>query len=174
VDGGGGSGGDPGGGRALRWFQRGHGRSGVRSAWVDVDLEGILCVLRGEVDAGTPEILATGQLDLGDLDGMPLTVTDAVLLPDGRVCAPATAEDSPDAVADGPVSGSVLIIMGEGGSVMQVPLPPPVSGAKVEGLAITGADGDRVGLLVVIDSDDTMVPSLAVNLTLDLHPTHPV
>jgi hypothetical protein len=58
-------------GGRLRWFQRGHGATGVPSARVDLDLEAVLDVL---VDGGDPAAIVPGDVhgyDLGDVDGAP-------------------------------------------------------------------------------------------------------
>jgi hypothetical protein len=156
-------------GDRLRWFQRGHGRSRVASASVDVDLEGIIATIRGEGSVAAIELGEVRRYDLGTMGGWPLTITDAVTLPDGQVCVSATAEDAPDAVADGPVAGSVVAVLGEHGAPIVLPLPAPLATHKVEGLAVVDVlDDDTVGLLAVVDQDDPDVASLAIHLTLHL------
>jgi hypothetical protein len=57
------------------------------------------------------ELVSARRVDLGRLDGVTLGFTDAALLPDGRVMFLAAAEDAPDAIADGPITGSVLGVL---------------------------------------------------------------
>jgi hypothetical protein len=128
----------------LRWFARGNLRAGVPSASVDVDLAALL---RG----GPVEVRSPRTYDLGAVDGVGLTVTDAVALPDGRVLVSAAAEDTPNAVDDGPVVASALALL-DGSAVLDVVALPEVDGAvaKVEGLALL--EPGRV--LAVVDEDD--------------------
>jgi hypothetical protein len=96
-----------------------------------------------------------------------LAVTDAVALPDGRVLVSAAAEDTPNAVDDGPVVGAALALL-DGDRVTDVaPLPESGSGAyKVEGLAVREVTGDGVRLLAVVDADDPDAASVRLDLTL--------
>lgn len=153
-------------GERLRWFQRGHGRSGVPSASIDLDLAALVTSIVGRADPAAVPLGAVRRYDLGVLDGCPLAITDAVPLPDGRVCVAATAEDAPDAVADGPVTGSALALLGDHADVQVLSLPSAVATLKVEGLAVAGTGDGTVELLAVVDQDDPEVASLAVHLLL--------
>jgi hypothetical protein len=157
----------------LRWFQRGHAGSGVPSTSVDLDLSAVVAAVQGRRPSGTVEVGGVRRYDLGCMDGLPLAITDAVALPDGRVCASAAAEDTTDPVADGPVAGSALALLGTDGDVEVVPLPPDVASHKVEGLAIEGVDGTVVRLLAVVDDDDPAVASTAFHLSLQTGPGSP-
>jgi hypothetical protein len=98
------------------------------------------------------------QYDLGAIDGVPLTFTDATLWRDGLLYT-AAAEASPDAVRDGVVAGSAIGVIDDAGRTRWTPLRDVDGGpfgAKVEGVA----PGDDVDALwVVIDVDDPTVPS---------------
>ena len=96
---------------------------------------------------------------------MGLAVTDAVALPDGRVLVSAAAEDTPNAVDDGPVVAVALALL-DGPRVAAV---APLSGEphKVEGLAVLSAAPDLV-LVAVVDADDPDAPSLLLDLTVRL------
>jgi hypothetical protein len=153
-------------GDRLRWFQRGHGPTGVPSASVDLPLDALL----GAVTDGPREVEVRDvrRYELGSVAGLPLAITDAVVLPDGRICVSATAEDAPDAVADGPVLGSVLAVLGDRPhDVEVVRLPDTIATAKIEGLALRDAAGPPYRLLAVVDDDDPTVASQALDLTLD-------
>lgn len=152
----------------VRLFNRGNGAvvDGVLpvDATCDVDGDWFDALLRGEpVEA--PSLRGVVQWDLGQLDGVRVTFTDASLAPDGAVWFTAAAEASPDTYADGEVAGSVVGQLDETGG-WWVPVVDPASPRphKVEGLAW---DGDRLGL--VVDPDDTTVA--AVWLEAVLHPT---
>jgi hypothetical protein len=154
-------------GDRLRWFQRGHGPTGVPSASVDLALADLLATIDGRLRATALEIGEVRRYDLGAVGGLPLAITDAVVLPDGRICVSATAEDAPDAVADGPVLGSVLALLGDApGDVEVRSLPAAVADRKIEGLAVVDADGPAVQLLAVVDDDDPAIASLAIHLEL--------
>lgn len=51
--------------------------------------------------APVPKIFNVVQYDLGSIDGVKLTFTDATVANDGAICFVASAEGSPDAVSDG-------------------------------------------------------------------------
>lgn len=152
-------------GDRLRWFQRGHGRQLVASASVDVDLADLLAAVAGERDPASVRLGGVERYDLGRLGGLDLAITDAVRLPGGTVCVAATAEDAADAVADGPVAGSVLATLDPDGPTV-VSLPAELATRKVEGLAVDRVEGDRVHLLAVVDEDDPTAGSVAAELVL--------
>lgn len=155
-------------GDRLRWFQRGHGRSGVPSASVDVDGSAVVAAVTGGIEPGQLHLGRVRRYDLGTLEEWPLAITDAVTLPGGGVCVSATAEDSPDPVADGPVAGSVLALIDDE-DVLVVPLPREVAGHKVEGLAVARTGGASVELLAVVDQDDPLAASTALVLEMRRH-----
>ena len=108
----------------------------ARVSWPDLALEDV-----APVDAGT-------------LDGVGLGITDLARLPDGRLLASYAAEDTDDAYADGPVTGSAVGILGEE--------PRRLDGSwKVEGLWSDGRE-----LLMVTDADDSAQPALLLRATL--------
>jgi hypothetical protein len=107
--------------------------------------------------------------DLGEVEGVGLAVTDAIALPDGRVLLSAAAEDTPNAVDDGPVVATALALV-DGADVLAVAPIPEVDGQvhKVEGLALRGFRGGRVSLLAVVDDDDPDAPSSELDLAVEL------
>lgn len=157
-------------GPMLRWFQRGSGAKGVASAGVDVDLAALVEAVRRERDPAEVEITAVTGYDLGDAGGVALAITDATLLPDGRILVSAAAEDAPDAVADGPIVGAALAVLDDADVVTVVPMPDADDGSawKVEGVAVESVEGDRLEVLVVVDQDDPGAPALALRLDVDL------
>jgi len=154
-------------GDRLRWFQRGNSAAGVPSASVDVDLAALLRAMTGAPD---DRIAVSGvrRYDLGTVSGVALAVTDAVVLPDGKVLVSAAAEDTPNAVDDGPVVGAALALIDDRTVVAVAGLPAAGGVApKVEGLAVRGTTPDGVRLLAVVDVDDPIVPSQALEITLE-------
>jgi hypothetical protein len=149
-------------GEVLRWFARGNLSAGVPSASVDVDLPGLLDALR---TGGVPAVRDPVRYELGEVHGVGLTTTDAVALPDGRVLVSAAAEDTPNAVDDGPVVAAALALLDQRRVVAVAPLPE-VEGrvAKVEGLALVELSDGGCRLLGVVDDDDPDRPSTELQL----------
>lgn len=153
----------------LRWFARGNLAAGVPSASVDVDLLSLMQAVAGRGDVAQVQVRHPLTYDLGVAGGVGLTVTDAVALQDGRLLLSAAAEDTPNAVDDGPVVAAALALV-EGEDLLDVVPLPHVGGrvAKVEGLAVLHAFDDGVQLLAVVDEDDPGVPSLCLELRVVL------
>jgi hypothetical protein len=157
----------------LRWFQRGDRRAGVPDASIDVRLDDLLAAVVGDVHAADVrfgevrryDLAAAGLQEVGDV---PLGVTDAVALTDGRVLVSAAAEDTDDPVADGPVSASALVVLdGERVSAgVEVPASPDGTVHKVEGLATVTETAGAVELLAVVDADDPTLASPLLRLTV--------
>lgn len=129
--------------------QRGNG-PGRQNALVRLDLAAALAML----DAGRlgpAAIVEVVPVDLGELDGVPLSLTDLARGPDGLLCFAAAAEATDDPYLDGACAGSAIGVVGPAGEVARLwPVAPIV---KIEGLAC-GGDGD---LLLVADADDPAV-----------------
>ena len=156
-------------GDTVRWFQRGNLAAGIPSASVDVPLEALVGAVLGRVGAAAVPVAGLRRYDLGEVAGVGLAVTDAVALPDGRTLLSAAAEDTPNAVDDGPVVATALALLA-GDRVLDVtPLPTPGGRVhKVEGLALRSVTGDEVHLLAVVDDDDPTVPSAQLELRVQL------
>jgi hypothetical protein len=156
-------------GDTMRWFNRGNLAAGASSASVDVPLEGLVDAVLGRGDVASVPVGRTRVYELGEVEGVGLAVTDAIALPDGRVLLSAAAEDSPNAVDDGPVVATALALVDDEEVVAVTPIPE-VDGHvhKVEGLALRRVDGDEVHLLAVVDDDEPDTPSTAIDLRADL------
>ncbi len=145
-------------GDRLRWFQRGNAAAGVPSAAVDVDLSAVLSGAPAEV--GGPR-----RYDLGTVGGVALAVTDAVALPGGRVLVAAAAEDTPNAVDDGPVVGAALALLDDERVLAVAAVPGgPAGPYKIEGLAVRGLAPAGVSLIAVVDADDPLAASRRLDL----------
>ncbi|MGY2065270.1 DUF6910 family protein [Blastococcus sp. SYSU DS0619] len=156
-------------GDVVRWFNRGNLRAGVRSASVDVPLAALVGAVLGRGEAAEVPVDRPQEYELGEVEGVGLAVTDAVALPDGRVLLSAAAEDTPNAVDDGPVVATALALV-DGDAVVAVAPIPEVGGHvhKVEGLALRDVGDGVVRLLAVVDDDDPAAPSAALDLRVEL------
>ena len=154
-------------GDRLRWFQRSNAAAGAPTAAVDVDLAALLAAIRGTGTADSIDVGGLRRYDLGTVGGVALGVTDAVALTGGRVLVSAAAEDTPNAVDDGPVVGAALALLDDDAVRAVVRLPDlPDGPCKVEGLAVREETADGVRLLAVVDADDPATPSLRLELRL--------
>jgi hypothetical protein len=156
-------------GDVVRWFNRGNLAAGVPSASVDVPLESLVAAVLGRADAASVPVDRPLVYDLGGVEGVGLAVTDAIALPDGRVLACAAAEDTPNAVDDGPVVATALALIDGERVVAAVPIPE-VDGHvhKIEGLALREIRDGEVHLLAVVDDDDPEAPSAEIALRVVL------
>lgn len=156
-------------GDRVRWFSRGNLAAGAPSASVDLPLVALVGAVLGRTDAGAVPVTQSHRYELGEVDGVGLAVTDAVALPDGRLLLSAAAEDTPNAIDDGPVVATALALV-DGGRVLAVTPVPEVDGHvhKVEGLALRAVDGGTVHLLAVVDDDDPAGPSAELDLRIEL------
>jgi len=143
-------------GSTVRLFSRGNGRpqDGLLpvNATCDLDLETLRGYLRDPGHHVPPGPANPQPYRLGAIDHVPLGFTDATVW-GGVVLYSATAEVSPDATRDGPVTGSAIGVIDSAGLARWAPLTDPdgrPSAVKVEGLA-AAPDG---GLYVVLDHDD--------------------
>jgi len=151
-------------GGRVRLFNRGNGawRDGEppRNASCDISWLEFHAYLQDPARQAVPAVRNIVQYDLGALRGSPLTFTDAASTASGLLYT-AAAEDSPDAVTDGAVAGSVVGLLdgtargrwielrnAEGSLVLE----------KIEGLCpARGRDGL---IYVVVDADDPARPSI--------------
>jgi hypothetical protein len=133
----------------LRLFQRGPGRSAKASFTVDVNLD----VLTG----APPRVLEVTNYDLGVLQATFLAFTDAVALGRTNAVYLAVAEDTADGIADGPIHGAGIGLIGTAGARWDAINEPDgsVSRRKFEGIALDAAGG---GWLLT-DPDDPKLPA---------------
>jgi hypothetical protein len=132
---------------SLRLFHRGAGLE--PSAVLDLNLS----VLNG----APPHIISASPYNLGQLRGVPLHFTDATVLGD-RLAYLAVAEDTPNAIDDGPVVGAALGFL-HGSSAYWTPIleaSGDLSTRKVEGIAMNPQSGVVYG---VTDPDDPDKPA---------------
>jgi hypothetical protein len=148
-------------GSRVKLFQRGNG-AGCVDAVVGVDADAFRAfVVEGAPDP--PAVLSVERHELGVVEGVRLTFTDACARADGAVVVCAAAEASPNAVDDGTVFGCALGVLGRTlGPILDE------SGArytgKPEGLALDPRDPSRAW--IVVDPDDPAMPALLLTLAL--------
>jgi hypothetical protein len=127
-------------GEKVTLLHRGSGAEPFANASVDVPLEAFF--------GGAPRALAVRRFDLGKIGAVPLTFTDAAALGGDRLLYLAVAEDTPDAIADGPVLGGAVGVIEPGGARytrLLLSSGEPFTG-KAEGIALDS--GGRSGFLV--------------------------
>lgn len=135
----------------LLLAQRGNGR-GRENAVVLLDLSRVLRDLEnGQLSAAT--LLQIVPLQLPELDGVPLSLTDLSVAPSGALYFSATAEATESSYLDGACVGSVLGCLDEHLAIVELTLLSPA--VKIEGLAFQ-ADGRP---LLVADADDPAIAS---------------
>jgi hypothetical protein len=157
-------------GDTLRLFGRGNGaaRDGMEpiNATCDLGWSELLEHLAAPAAAPPPAPTNIVRYDLGALGEVPLSFTDAALWRDATLYS-ATAEESPNVVDDGPVSGSAIGVIEATGRTRWTALTEP-SGAvfrgKVEGLLPSDENDDRI--FVVVDADDPDAASLLCTVEL--------
>ena len=104
-----------------------------------------------------PEALAVQSIELGQVNGTPLSFTDAAALPDGRMVFTCVAENTWDSYEDGPCVGAAVGIIASDGTLQQIQLFEERH--KIEGVHAR-LHGDVIELLLVTDADNETVPAL--------------
>ncbi|WP_045226589.1 DUF6929 family protein [Methyloterricola oryzae] len=154
---------------SVRLFNRGNGeaRDGLQpvNAICDLDWEELKDYLDDPDEKRVPKPGGIRRYDLGNLRGVRLTFTDATVSTQGLLYV-ASAENTEDAVSDGPVAGSAVGLLGDDGEARWTALCEAngsLSAAKVEGIC-TGAGAGEIYLTV--DADDPAQPSELLKVAL--------
>ena len=145
----------------LLLFQRGNKKHSA-NAIVRYSLPAFLESLRAEKPP--PLVPLTQQFfDLGKVNDVPLTFTDAAALPNGDLLFSAVAEDTDDSYNDGLCAGSAIGIIAANGTLRWIKtLAIPL---KIEGVDAHRV-GDDLAILAVTDADDIAVPSKLLSFTV--------
>jgi hypothetical protein len=148
-------------GNELRLFQRGNKRH-PKNAIIGFPLSALRDILiAGRTDPLTPSTI--DPVDLGQIDGIPFSFTDAAALPDGSIVFTAVAEDTDDAYDDGCCVGALVGIADTNGRPRRLHrLEQPY---KVEGVDAR-LDGGLIQLLLVTDADDANIPATLFSATI--------
>jgi len=149
-------------GDEMRLFQRGNHRDS-ENAIIRFALPAFLEVLRGEGESAI-EPIAIQKIDLGKIDGIPLSFTDAATLPNGNMVFSAVAEDTDDTYNDGPCRGAGIGLLDRDGHLLRMlRFDAPY---KVEGVDAR-VDGEAIRLLLVTDADDPAIPAVLFSATME-------
>ncbi len=134
-------------------IQRGN-KGSSRSASIRFDLQALQVWLLNALRPPTPQQII--PIDLGSVEGIPLTPTDGIALPDGRWLLSAAAENTESSYLDGPCAGSALALFDAQGDLLA--LHALEGSPKVEGISVW-TDGHTQRLLMVTDADDPQLAS---------------
>ncbi|MDB4975673.1 MAG: hypothetical protein JWN48_4014 [Myxococcaceae bacterium] len=162
-------------GDSLLLFQRGNGatREGRASISAIGELswsrfQGYLAAAaENESPLEVPPLRSIAPYDLGQVDGVPLSFTDATPGATGELVFLASAEASTDSTTDGAVVGTRVGLIAADGSARMATLEDEAGRPtllKAEGIVLDRHDASRAW--VVVDMDDPVVPSLLLEVRL--------
>jgi hypothetical protein len=148
-------------GDRLWLFQRGNTDQGLNIV-AELDLEQVMTSIRSDHRIDCDELAQITGYDLGQLDGVPLTFSDATPLADGLVVFTASAEDP----GSGEIHGSVVGTIDGDGCVQR--LRTIDRRWKVEGV-YASIDARVIDFLFVCDQDDpdTASPLLSAAMPVE-------
>lgn len=153
-------------GDRLTLLQRGN-LNNPKSACVSLSLSDFHAMASGTISASDAIELRIVEYALGDIRGVPLCFSDAVVLPNGDLAFCAVAENTGDSYNDGTCVGAAVGIIKADGSLYSVlPLAHP---HKVEGIEAS-VQGSLVHILLVTDADDPEQPALLLSADIDGYP----
>ena len=116
-----------------------------------------------------PVAASVNDFDLGSVDGVPFSITDAAALQAGSWVFCAVAENTDDSYHDGACMASIVgTVDSQGRIARQYRLQ---GNPKVEGIAVVNADlltGSGLQLLLVTDADDPKIASQLLRVSLPL------
>ncbi len=145
-------------GERLHLFHRGSGD----------DLSAIVEVEASAIGAEAVTVLAFTRCDLGTAAGVPLTFTDATGCGDAMIYL-AVAEDTPNAVDDGPIAGAAVGVLagGQARFALLEEADGTLTTRKVEGIVI---DRETRSTYLVTDPDDPERPAELCRVELEGFP----
>lgn len=155
-------------GGVLRLFNRGNGAavdgSSPVDASCDIDLAAFLAFV-ADVSTPPPGVRNVARYELGAIDGLRLTFTDAAARGESILYA-AAAEASPDATRDGPVAGCAIGILRNGEARFAIVRREDGDryAGKIEGILPRSDHPAR--LWAVVDRDDPAAPSELLDIVL--------
>lgn len=131
----------------------------------EVELEALMQTLRGDRRLDVHELAAVRRYELGELDGVELTFSDATPLGRDLLVFTASAEGEKEAGSDGGIRGSVVGTIGADGDVQR--LRTIDRRYKVEGVHAS-IDTGVVDFLFVCDQDDPQQPAPLLSAAMPL------
>lgn len=162
--------------QTLLLFQRGNGKSRGETLAINAVGELDWPLFRGYLasqaaPSRVPPLTRVTRYDLGQVQGVPFTFTDATLDQRGGILFLASAEDSSDSVTDGLVHGTRVGQIASDGSARITTLQDEdgkPSHVKAEGLVLDRKDPTRAW--VVVDMDDPALASELLEVRLRFPP----
>lgn len=151
-------------GDELWLLQRGNSVQGSNVV-VELDLAEVMDSLKRDRTLAAAELRELRSYDLGELDGVELTFSDASPLSDELLVFTASAEGSPNSYEDGAIVGSVVGTIDGSGQVHR--LRTIDRKYKVEGVHAV-LDTGVLSLTFVCDQDDPAAASPLLSATLPL------
>ena len=149
-------------GDELRLLQRAN-KKHPQNAIVRYPLPAVLAALATGDAIGAIAPTAISAIDLGQVDGVPLSFTDGARLPDGSIVFTAVAEDTEDTYNDGACLAAAIGVATRDGTLRFLERLDECH--KVEGVAAR-VDNDLIRLLLVTDADDPAIPATLFSATL--------
>ena len=138
------------------WLMHRGNRGGTANVVVELSLDRVMESIRGDARIDPGELVALRSYDLGRLDGVELTFSDATPLAGDLLVFTASAEGEAADGGDGTIRGSVIGTIDAGGDVKR--LRTIDRRYKVEGVHAS-IDTGVMDLLFVCDQDDPSQPS---------------
>ena len=141
-------------GDRLRLLQRGN--KGTANAIIDCDLVSFIAALAANTAPRLVKASTITPAPLGEIQGVPLCFSDGAALPDGNVIFTAIAENTDNAIDDGPCLGAAVGMLNAAGRVTRIErLAEP---HKVEGICARVGD-EGIQIFMVSDGDDASKPA---------------
>lgn len=148
-------------GQELVLFNRGH-KHGGSNVTITLPLGEAMHCLHAP-DERLELNIRVRAYDLGNIDGVGLSFTDACALPSGELVFTAVAEDSEDSYRDGRFAGAAVGLIDATGALAA--LQQMREPFKVEGVH-AWIEANDIHLLLVTDPDDASVPSALFRATI--------
>lgn len=126
------------------------------NAFIGFSLSAFMKSARGGASLGGEDLVVNAALELGDISGVPLTPTDAVIVSPGRAIFTAAAEATDNSYDDGACHGSAIGVLDLSGKPLFIDMVD--TKRKLEGVDAK-PQGEGFSLLLVNDEDSHTDPS---------------
>ena len=147
------------------WLLHRGNHPGSMNAVAELSLDAVMASLRGDLTLQVEELEDIRAYDLGALDGVPLTFSDATPLGADLLVFTASAETQDGAGPDGAIRGSVIGTIDRAGHVQR--LRTIDRRYKVDGVHAS-VDTGVMDLLFVCDQDDPGAPAPLLSAAMPL------